>query len=116
MILLREAAAALRVHPRTVLRHVTGESNPYWAPGYEDEAQVDEGAVALGLDMDPRLLLRVLRGRDKLFSQQEAADHVKVPVRTFRYRGYPAAVRKRGLVRYSELQIARFNAENFAQQ
>lgn len=108
-------AAVLRVHPRTLLRHVTGEVNPYWVPGYEDEVTVDPDRVARALLVSPRVLREALEGRGRLLTTEEMALVLDVPRRTFEYRGYPATIRRPGLVRYHEPQVQRYHHKHWGE-
>lgn len=109
---LSAIAAAMQVHPRTVLRAVSGDKNAYWAEGYDPEVSVAEVALAFGAD--ERILHWTLQGKDKLLKPIEAAQRFGIQPRTFRYRGYPAAVRLGGVVRYSRYEIANYDAQHFA--
>ena len=49
---LNAVAAALSVHPRTILRLTTGHVNPYWADGYDPEVDVAMIAVLVGSSIE----------------------------------------------------------------
>jgi len=113
-ILLNELADVLKVHPRTVLRALSGKENTYWASDHNPSIEVVDVALAYDIELD--VLQRVLKGRDHLLTSPEAAAHISfiqdknVPLRTFRYRKYPTAIRTTGVVRYSKLAIGEYHA------
>lgn len=116
---LTDISKALKIHPRTVLRAVSGKPNAYWAEGYETEiALVD---VAMAYDADLMMLQDVVLGDDELMKQDEAVewlaqtygDDARMSSRNFRYRGYPAAVRSSRVVRFSQIQLGDYHIKNF---
>ncbi len=113
---LRKAAEALRVHPRTVMRRLTGDlqvrRSQSW--GHADVYRVSVEQVAIVFDMDIRVLERTLAGRDELMTVREIAEYLRVPVGTFMYRQYPVAVYSHRLVRHSRRDTALAHAEWYA--
>ncbi len=110
---LAEMARALKVHPRTILRRLyPDDPNPYWAPGFEDQVNCKQTEVVTIFGIPEKILSRIMQGKDELFNQESAAKYIDVPVRTFRYRKYPAAINQPGVVRYSRQQIARYNVRH----
>lgn len=101
---LQTIADTLRVHPRTVLRALVRESNPYWAPGYDPVVRLAEVAVAF--NCSPTLLRAIHHEGERLYTQREAAAYVNMPLRTFRHRGYnPALYFNDKVYRYTERQL-----------
>ena len=101
---LNTIADTLRVHPRTVLRALTRETNPYWAPGYDPTVRLAEVAVAF--DCAPNRLRAIHNDQIPLYTQKEAAAYVKIPLRTFRWRRYnPAISFNDKIYRYDETQL-----------
>jgi hypothetical protein len=101
---LNTVADVLRVHPRTILRALTRELNPYWAPGYDPEVRLAEVAVVFGCS--PNTLREICRQRIPLYTQKEAAEYTKIPQRTFRDRGYnPALYLNDKIYRYTPTQL-----------
>lgn len=115
---LDDAAGALKVHPRTVLRTLQGNVKAYWAPGYNPPVNAAEIALAYNVELD--VLNSVLKGKDELFSLAEASDYltitydVKISQFMVRSHKYPVAVKTRGVVRYSRKQISRHYVETMA--
>lgn len=106
---LNKVAAVLKVHPRTVLRAITGDVNAYWAEGHNPDVDLEE--VCIAFDMDTKVLRRCLRNSDTLLTPQEAASKIlKIPLRTFRHRKYPkAGSRGQIFVRYSQHEILNYH-------
>jgi hypothetical protein len=101
---LNKVAEILRVHPRTILRALTRERNPYWAPAYDPEVRLAEVAVAFGCK--PNTLRAICKEGIPLFTQKEAAAYTKIPQRTFRSRGYnPALYLNDKIYRYTPRQL-----------
>jgi hypothetical protein len=108
---LDEAAKVIGCHPRTVLRAMTGEPNPYWAEGHNPELSVE--TLAEAFDCGLAVMKRCVDGRDEFLRPERACELLKVIPRTFRYRRYVPAIRKNRTVRYSELQIKKEQWEYF---
>ena len=108
---LNELADLLKVHPRTILRHITGEANPYWTDDHNPEIDLD--VVALVFDCDVNFLKSVLDGKNKMLTQKEGARFLDIPVRKFRYRKYKTVLRAGTIVRYSQYHLANENAKRF---
>lgn len=115
---LDAAAGAFKVHPRTVLRALAGEVNTYWAEGHNPKLDVAE--VALAFDIEIPVLEKVLSGKNALLTPAEAREHIaflegrdSIPVNTFRYRKYPAAIQRPGLVRYLRHVISEYHSTRF---
>lgn len=109
LVRLDDIAHVCKCHPRTILRVLTAEPNPYWAPGHNPE--IDVFALALMLGVDELVLTDAIEGSDVLLTQEQAAAKLKVPMRTFRYRqrskaDYAPAISHGHLVRYSKKAIS----------
>jgi len=110
---LNAVAEAINAHPRTILRHVTGDSNAYWTEGHNPDLDVD--LVALAMSADDAVVSRVLRGEDKFLKPEEAAAHVSmlegkerpITVRAFRIRGYSLDLKAGNIARYSRNALSR---------
>jgi hypothetical protein len=99
---IEEVAHIVKVVPKTILRMITNQRNvsiPTDKRGVD--MSVDLEALALNIDCDIDVLYRVMSGRDSFIKQVDAAEILGIPVRTFRYRNYPAAIRWGKVVRYS---------------
>ena len=73
------------VHPRTIVRAITGEHNTYWTDDInEDLFAVADISKAYGMNTNE--LVRCIEGRDKLIKPDEAAAILEVQPRTFRDR------------------------------
>ena len=82
-VTLKAAADAFQVHPRTIVRALSGKHNTYWSEDInEDSYAISDIAKAYGLD--PAALRRVFEKRDALLTPDEAAEVVGVKPRTFR--------------------------------
>jgi len=108
---LDDLARALSVHPRTVLRHVKNNVGAYWAKGYNPDVSVDDLVVNMGANIPA--LLRALDGTDELLNPKQAAEYLQVPLRTFSFRKYEAAVRIGKTVRYSSIDIANEHIDKY---
>ncbi len=95
---LDEYAEALSLHPRTVLRYLTGTKNPYWVEGENPTIPVND--VAEVFNIRPKTLIKVLRNRDSLLSQTEAVEFTGLNRSTFQNRDYDAEIRMSKIVRY----------------
>lgn len=95
---LSEYCEALKLHPRTILRHVTGKPNPYWTEGFETTIPFNEVAEVFGVK--EKTLLKVLRGRDSFLTQKEAIEFTGMKRATFQLRPYTADIRMKKIVRY----------------
>lgn len=97
---LIEATRILRLHPRTILRAIKKEENPYWADGYDcpvDTKDISEAFKVKALIMDA-----VFMDKKPLLRPNEAAKLLKMNPRTFRTHHYPAIIRKgNSIVRFS---------------
>jgi hypothetical protein len=109
---LNRMADALRVHPRTILRALAGKVNTYWAPGHNPNISVEEVAKTMG--MPPAALKDALNGNDMFLTPEEAAEELGIPLRTFRYRRYPAQVRKGTAVRYSLNLLTEYQKKHYS--
>ena len=92
-ITLEAAAKAFRVHPRTIVRALSGEHNTYW---YEDinHDLYTITELAAAFDMEPKELRRVIEKREVLLKPQEAAKLLGIQPRTFRDRVHAGRYRK----------------------
>lgn len=104
MIRLSSIAEALKLHPRTVLRHMEDESNPYWTEDHNPELNLLEIAEIFGCSHE--FLIRILKCRDDAFKEKEAAKFLSISPRVFRRRGYTPVIRKSRIVRYSRMDLA----------
>lgn len=73
---LNAVASALAVHPRTILRLTTGQPNPYWAEGYDPEADVPMIAAVVGSSAESIEML--IAELDSALTVEEAAKVLKV--------------------------------------
>ena len=108
---LEKAAEVINCHPRTILRAMTGEPNPYWAEGHNPEVSLQELAQAFGCKLS--VMKRCLENRDEFLKPMKACELLRVVPRTFRYRRYVPAIRKNRIVRYSELDLKKEQREYF---
>ena len=108
---LNEVANILKIHPRTVLRALSNEVNTYWAIGYTENIDIDDISDVFGFD--PVYIRRAKKKRDEFFKPTEAADFIDVPSRTFRYRKYPALIRRGGIVRYSRKDVTTYHINTY---
>ena len=98
---LGEATRILKLHPRTILRAISKESNPYWADGYD--CPVDTQDLSKAFKVKPMLMDAVFLDKKPLLRPNEAAELLKMNPRTFRTHHYPAIIKKgNSIVRFSE--------------
>ena len=106
-ITLIGAADLFGVHPRTIVRAVSGQHNTYWTEDInEDLFSIVDIADAYGLTVTE--FGRIMDGRDKLLTPDEAAKELGIRPRTFRDRVKAGRYRKitsGGIVRYLRSKI-----------
>lgn len=95
---LNVVAERLKIHPRTVLRALTGDKNVYWTEDHNPS--VDLVALALGFDCDYEVLERIVKNRNTVFTQEELAKHFDITTRSVRLRNYPPFISWGHVVRY----------------
>lgn len=78
---LSKAAKALKVHPRTVLRTLTGDRNISYSDG--DNQEIDMFRLCKAFDVKPVNMKQVLEGRDEFLTSKEGADITKCSIRSF---------------------------------
>jgi hypothetical protein len=100
---LDDIAKIMDTHPRTILRAVTGEENPYWATGHNPDQNLDEFFEVYNID--PKDFARVVNKKDVFLKPKDAASFLNISPRTFRYRNFKAAARYNGVVRYSRKSL-----------
>lgn len=106
-ITLIGAARLFGVHPRTIVRAISGQHNTYWTEDIDEDlfAVADIARVYNLYDAE---LIRVIEGRDKLLTPDEAAKVLSIRPRTFRDRVKAGRYRKisnGGIVRYLRSKI-----------
>lgn len=106
-ITLIGAAGVFGVHPRTIVRALSGEHNTYWYEDInEDLFSVADIAAAYGLTTAE--LSRCIERRDALMTPDEAAAELRIKPRTFRQRVKDGCYKKYsngGIVRYLRSKI-----------
>ncbi len=108
-ITLEAAAKIFRVHPRTIVRALSGNHNTYWSEDINhDMYAIDQIAIKYaGITVAD--ILRIIEGREALLKPAEAALVLKMRPRTFR--GYVTnnAIKGRvsngGVVRYLQSKV-----------
>lgn len=103
---LNIVATALKVHPRTVLRALTGVENTYWVRDHDPNVDTVEVAIAFGLEHV--YVQRALKRSDALLTPKLAAEFLEMSPRTLRhYKNLYIPVLKYGrIVRYSQRDLA----------
>ena len=82
-ITLIAAAKVFDVHPRTIVRALSGEHNTYWFDDINENLYaVADIATAYGMSANE--LSRCIEGRDELIKPDEAAEMLGVQPRTLR--------------------------------
>lgn len=106
-ITLIGAANIFGVHPRTIVRALSGEHNTYWTEDINEELYaVADIADAYGIST--AVLKRCIEGRDSLLTPDEAAETLGIKPRTFRDRvkaGRYEKIAHGGIVRYLRSKI-----------
>lgn len=106
-ITLIGAATVFGVHPRTIVRAMTGEHNTYWTEDIDEDVFAVRD-IADSYDMDEADLSRCIEKRDKMLTPDEAAKALGIKPRTFRERVRQGVYRKianGGIVRYLHSRI-----------
>ncbi len=83
---LNAVSAALAVHPRTILRLVTGQPNPYWAEGYDPE--VDLAMVAAIVGSSTESIIACIESVDSALTVEEAAQVLRIKPAEFYRKGF----------------------------
>lgn len=82
---LAQAAEAFKVHPRTILRALSQQQNPYWTEDINDDPiSIEKLAEAYGTTV--HFLNRVFDERDEILTVSEAALILGVSDRALRRR------------------------------
>ncbi len=106
-ITLADAAKIFRVHPRTILRAISGEHNTYWSEDINNQVMaISDIAEAYG--MTANNLVAVIENRDSLLTADESAAVLGIKPRTFRDRllsGRYKKIGKGGITRYLHSKI-----------
>jgi hypothetical protein len=84
MVALDVVAETLGLHPRTILRAVTGEANPYWTKGYNPG--LTHKSVLQAFNCTRKQIDSLLSGEDLLMTPTEACELLRMSKRTLRYR------------------------------
>lgn len=106
-ITLIGAAAVFGVHPRTIVRALSGEHNTYWTEDIDEEV-FSVRDIANAYNMDEADLSRCIERRDRMLTPDEAAYHLGIKPRTFRERvrqGVYQKITNGGIVRYLHSKI-----------
>lgn len=111
-ITLNHAAKVLGVHPRTVLRALSNEPNPYWVEGHDPVISLVDLVAAY--DCPARIMAAVIRGDDALLNTQEAAEYLDLKPRTFKWRRYTPTIRHRGVVRFARSKLIHEHIKNWS--
>jgi hypothetical protein len=82
-ITLEAAAKVFRVHPRTVVRALSGEHNTYWTEDINHDMHTLDRLADAYKGITPDDIKRILEGRDELLKPEEAAELIGVQPRTF---------------------------------
>jgi len=106
-ITLAEAAKIFRVHPRTILRAISGEHNTYWSEDINGQVMAIAD-IAEAYNLTSRAFVAVIESRDSLMTADEAAAVLGIRPRTFRDRllnGRYTKIGKGGITRYLHSKI-----------
>ena len=106
-ITLIGAATIFKVHPRTIVRAVSGQHNTYWTEDI-NEYLYSLKDIADAYELSVAELKRVIEGREELLTPNEAAEVLNIRPRTFRDRVKEGRYRKvanGGIVRYLRSKI-----------
>lgn len=112
-ISLGRLADILKVHPRTVLRALTGEENPRYNEDDDETIFLDEDKVCYDLNIPPKVWRRVKANKDSFLTRKEVMDFHEISTSTFKRRKYPIAAKFQRHCRYSEVDVNRHRVENF---
>lgn len=104
---LGRLAEILKVHPRTILRALTGEENPPYNEGETEEMVLDEDEVCRKLKIPTKVWKRVKSGKDSFLKRKEVLDLHEISTSTFKRRQYPIAAHFQRCCRYSEVDVNR---------
>lgn len=110
-ISLNKAAELLKAHPRTVLRALTGEENPYWAK--DEDQEVDEDKLCRALSIEKKVWNNVKSNRDAFLTRDEVMKAHEIGRTTFKRRGYPVAAKMNRLRRYSEVEVNNYRITHY---
>ena len=108
---LNKIVEAFSLHPRTVLRTLLDDKNAYWTEGYDPYVYTEDMAEVFECtDLDVK---RALDDRDKFFKPQEAANFLKISLKTLYNRKYPTIIHIGRIKRFSRFYIKNYDLEHF---
>lgn len=106
---LKEVATFFDVHPRTILRAMSGEHNTFWSDDEDwNDQRIPLEDVARAYSTKVKTLCAVLDGRDDFLKPAEAARVLGIAPRTFRERltaGRYHKIGSGGIARYLHSKI-----------
>ncbi len=106
---LNEVATIFDVHPRTILRAMTGRHNTFWSDDEDwNEQRIHLETIAQAYGTTVKVLNIILDGRDELLTPQDAARVLGIAPRTFRERktaGRYTKIGAGGIARYLHSKI-----------
>lgn len=106
---LNEVATIFDVHPRTILRAMSGEHNTFWSDDEDwNDQRIPLESIATAYGTTAKTLSVVLEGRDELLNPEDAARVLGIAPRTFRERKTAGRYNKigaGGIARYLHSKI-----------
>ncbi len=106
---LNAVADAFAVHPRTILRIITGHVNPYWAEGYDTDIDTDH--LVLVLDTTPAAIQSLLDSTDKALTVHECAAMMRIKEAEFYRKNIKPEWQVGRVKRYSLRRIAEITSK-----
>lgn len=107
---LLDYSKRLMVHPRTLIRKLTGLENP--AYGFIEKQVIHVEDVARKLGCDKWRLQRIMQGKDAVWTTEQACESFSISKQTFRRYGYPKLIDGHKFTRYSREQLTTAHFKN----
>lgn len=107
---LDDVADVFDVHPRTILRALTGNPTEYWAPSHNPRLPIKEVSTRFQIPLIS--LCTLLRGDEEVYTPTEAASLLDMSVRAFRNkRKYKPLIVGAGFLRFAKADVELWHAE-----
>lgn len=111
LVHLDDIADALEIHPRTILRAITGNPTEYWTPAHNPRIHLSE--VSKTYQVPTKNLVALLKEEDSVMRPDVAADALGFTIRTMRNNAerFPPLAVGAGFLRFSASEVKQWGKE-----
>lgn len=111
LVYLDDIAEALEIHPRTILRAITGNPTEYWAPSHNPRIHLSE--VSKTYQIPTKNLVELVKEEDSVLRPDAAADALGFTVRTMRNNAkkFPPLAIGAGFLRFSVAEVEQWGKD-----